>query len=233
MRNAECGMRQWVMAVALAIALLAGTAQAATTTSQELRLQAGERWRPRAEQCLGLIALAPEVYRRLAAVPCEGEGVIEDGQQGQAPFTRAHYRAMTQLWGTVASLGQSTQTMAALHAMQVRSIGVITPELPEVQPGLGDLESNLRYIIRPLAPRVRALRRMIEDDSRITPRVLGGLADSDLIDDGRSAEHLAPIPVGAVRLMQTTLEALTGPGVNTDDVADATDAACTGPLKAE
>lgn len=216
-----------------ALLLAAAPGWAVTTTSAELRLQAGERWRPRAEQCAGLIAVAPEVYRRLAATACEGDGVIDDGVLGQAPFTRAHYRAMTQLWGTVASLGQSTQTMAALWTMQVRSIGNLVPDLPDVQPGLGELESNLRYIIRPLAPRVRALRRLIEDDARITPAVLGTLADSDLIDDGRAAEHLAPIPVAAVRYMHGVLAQLTGPGINTEDVADATDAACTGPLKVE
>ncbi len=219
----------------LMLSALAVGAPAQTTTTihnARLSMQCSERWRPRAEQCLGLVALAPEVYRRLAAVPCEGDGVIDDGVVGQAEFTRAHYRALRDLFGGVAMLSTDPSLVVALSRLQVRSIGLLVPQLPTPDGSTTDsLATNLKFVIRPLAVRVRALNAQIRDDDRITPSLLTPYQDGDVIDDNRPELGAPRIRVGDVRLMWQVLSGMRqGTSTGCDDGIDA---ACSAPLRAE
>jgi hypothetical protein len=192
----------------------------------------GVRIRPRAEQCMAWIVRAPEVVRRMeTALALESiPDIIDDGIIGQAPFTSAHYQAFLALFQSIVQMGQNGQVMAALGSMVVRDMVSLTPPLPDIQPGLGPIASILKYVIRPLAPGLRALYALVGDDSPIIPDTLGSYADDDIIDDGRAAEMVRPVPVGAVRLMVQLLGQMSGSGDET--IARACDAACTSPLMA-
>lgn len=199
----------------------------------ELTAQIGERIRPDAETVLGLILLCRLVSTRLDAVACEASAdVIDDGVVGQFPVTKAHFVAFRGLISTIAAIDQNAQLMAMLRSLTVRADYLLIPALPEPDPTMEPLPAAVRFICRPLAVIVRRFRRYAPDATeRVIPRILEGLADADVIDDGRAAEHLAPPVVGYVRTFYATIAQMVGSGVNTETVADATDSLCTWPYR--
>jgi hypothetical protein len=196
-----------------------------------------ERLRPRAEQCKAWVLRAPEVIRRMEAAAALGElpYAIDDGVIGQTPFSAAHYNAVLGLFRVVDSLAANAQVMAALNALVVRDAAVLLQgmALADPVPGMEPAAGVLRTVIRPLAPGLRAMLAVIDDDDPLVPTALEGLADSDLLDDERGTDAIPPVPVGAVRVMHATLQQLASGGVVTDTLARAIDAACTSPMRVQ
>ena len=193
------------------------------------------RWRTRAEQAAGLIAVSGQMLPILSAIPCApGADIINDDGMGgaepsQFPFTHDNYLALVGLFTAVAGLAQNAPAMAALDGLRVRMVQNCAPQLPDVaQPTR--LEEALHYLIRPVAPLIRAIRRTADDDARVTPRVITtyGLQSGDIIDEGYAGRTVA---VDHVLIMSQVLGQMCSGAVNTDAVADAIDAACTMPLE--
>jgi len=192
------------------------------------------RFRTRAEQCLAMIARSSKVVQLLSAA-IEANGgvipeVINDGTMGQAPFTGNHFSAFLALFQTIDSMKDNSAVMNALYDLAVRDIFALTPQLPDIQSGMDPIPAALHYVIRPLAPTIRALFAMINDDDPIIPTTLAGLENSDLVDEERQSELIEPFLVGSVVLMNSMLQNMVNSGTS-DDLARAIDAACTDGLR--
>jgi len=197
--------------------------------SPALAHEVNSRIRRRAESMFGISALLSfdgPVLGSLAGAFSQA-GTIDDGHPGPIPFTGSHALAYL---GLLQSLGQAagdSTLMGAIHAAMVRQPEVIIASMSEtpVYAGADPLVAALANRIRPRARHIIRLRYAIQHDLRILPALVAGYDDADVIVDGREGEGIAPLTVGTVNVLLAAMASMVGEGVNTEDVANAIDAA--------
>jgi len=195
-----------------------------------IKLALRERWRIRAESCYGLILAAERWHPILSSIACENNSnVIDDGIIGQKDFTQKDFISFVWLLEQLSNIKNNSIAITALRGLIIRSDDVIIPKL-NINKSINTLEDSM-LIIRPLSKLIRAQRRAIEDDSRITPVLIQNLNDEDIIDEETIDNRKAL--VGHIKILYSLSQQMVSEDINTSDVADAIDAACTSPLICE
>lgn len=206
----------------------------AIITNSKLTKEIGERLRPRAETVLGLQIILQDDLAVLSALGVEAsEDVIDDGSVGPIDFTRQHFVDYVSLIQDILIGGQNPTLLAAIQMLRVRALDVIIGN--QMASGTEVIANDpvataLKNRIRPRAKKIRATRFAMQNDVRVMTAMLEGYADEDLVDDGRSAEGLAMIPIIYLKVFVGFMAALIDPSINTEARGLAVDAACTEPL---
>jgi hypothetical protein len=196
----------------------------ATVTEGKLIDQMGLRARPAAEAFIGIRGLLRDVIPAMQGVT-EVPAVVDDS--GPIPFTAERWAAFLalcqQLYAGTTSPGM-TYVLGALRVQPDNVIGAWY-QVALVADADPARRVYLSYV-RPLALYLRRWRYKANDFQRNLGYLLAGLADADLIDEGRGAEGLAPVPVAVVKGLVQFMQAMTAADVNGEAAGLAIDAAC-------
>lgn len=205
----------------------------ATITDVNITNEINRRVRPRAESILGLNVVLADDYAVLSAVAAgltPGSTVIDDGVPAPIPFTNDNFIAYTGLLNSLLTGGHDPDLQAAIAAAKVRPIDLIVSLLARSQEApLSMTDIPARMLFERIRPRAKLLRKLnyeFANDIRVLGRLLSGLSPTDIIDDNRAAEGIAPLTVSQVNKLVAFAVSAVSADVNTTDVADAIDAAC-------
>jgi hypothetical protein len=198
-----------------------------------LTFQVNGRMRPRAEELIGLYTILPEdILFMTEQNIVASQDIVDDGTTtSPIPFTNQHWYDYLELISLIVSAANSNPVLiSACRSLQVRGIDVILSNLSSTGDtlGLSPTANILRNRIRPRAKIIRARRYLSNDDVRIMGPLLAQYDSQDLIDTGREAEGLLPVPVGYCQAIIQFLGGLIDPSVNTENRAQSIDAACGG-----
>jgi hypothetical protein len=193
----------------------------ATITDPALVRVIGERIRPAAESIYGLAAMGqddqPILTALAAGVP--NDGTILDGAD-VSTFTGADFQLYVGLMGTLLAAAANPAVQAAVGAAKVRPLSsILAGSTPSDDPTVSGVVNAIRLRIRPRCQAMRALRYRMQNHLNVVPPLLTAYQSADVIDDGRTAEGIAPLTVGQVQTLLGFMAAMIDPSVNTAAVA--------------